>query len=301
MHVAPRTEVEAWMRQYQDWLCHRLEAADGSGTRFSSVESASESGGLTCTRVLQQGAVVEKGSVVFSSVRNQMSRQPASASTSPSPPRFGASVRVVQHPRSPMVPISHLNLRYVEARNGDAWFGGGLDLTPIYVDERQARWFHEQLAEVCQQHDPGYYARFKQRADEYFYLPHRRETRGVGGLCFDRLTVGRDGLFEELFAFVQDVGEVYGRTYGTLMRQNAALPYTPREQAWQLVRRGRYAEFSLLVERAALAGDEAEHPNALGLGLPPQAAWPPTVPEPDSPEAHTQRHLRQGIDWLNAA
>jgi coproporphyrinogen III oxidase len=299
--IAPsRAVVEHWMRQFQDWLCHRLEAADGSGLRFSRDDWAHAGGGGGCTRVIQQGDILEKGGVAFSAVWGEMSEAAARQLLMPDRRYFATGVSVVQHPRSPMVPISHMNVRYFEAGNGEAWFGGGLDLTPIYVDVAQARRFHEHLHEMCERHDGSYYQRFKQWADEYFYLPHRRETRGVGGLFFDRLTVGKDGLFEELFAFVQDVGELYGRAYSALMRQNADLPYAEREKQWQLVRRGRYAEFNLALDRGTRFGLETGgRTESILMSLPPQADWHYNLtPEPGSPEAATQQLLRQGIDWL---
>lgn len=296
-----RSAVEHWMGEFQDWLCHRLEAADGGSARFQRDYWNHESGGGGCTRVLQGGTIIEKGGVAFSAVRSEVSEPTARLLLLPDHRFFATGVSVVQHPRSPRVPISHMNVRYFEAGDGTAWFGGGLDLTPIYVDEAQARWFHEQVCEVCDRHDPAYYRRFKAWADDYFYLPHRRETRGVGGIFFDRLTVGRDGLFEELFAFVQDVGEVYGRVYSRLMRQNADLPYTQREQHWQHVRRGRYAEFNLAFDRGTRFGLETGgRTESILMSLPPQAEWIYNQqPEPGSPEAASQAWLRKEIDWLS--
>ena len=300
--VPARVAVEAWMRQFQDWLCYQLETADGGGVRFSKDAWARPDGGGGLTRVIQQGRVLEKGGVAFSAVWGEMSAQAAQQLLMPDARYFATGVSVVQHPRSPRVPISHMNVRYFEAGNGEAWFGGGLDLTPIYVDVAQARWFHEQIEQVCQRNDASYYARFKQWADEYFYLPHRQETRGVGGIFFDRLTVDRDGSFEELFAFVQDVGEVYGRAYGTIMRQNAALPYTEHETQWQRLRRGRYAEFNLAFDRGTRFGLETGgRTESILMSLPPQAEWHYNLtPEPGSAEATTQQWLRQGVDWLAA-
>ncbi|UOQ51136.1 oxygen-dependent coproporphyrinogen oxidase [Hymenobacter cellulosivorans] len=298
--LAPtRIVVENWMRHFQDWLCHRLESADGGGVRFREDAWQHEGGGGGLTRVIQNGAVLEKGGVAFSAVWGQMSDKAASQLLMPDARYFATGVSVVQHPRSPMVPISHMNVRYFEAGNGEAWFGGGLDLTPIYVDEQQARWFHKQIREICDRHHPDYYARFKPWADEYFYLPHRQETRGVGGIFFDRLTVGQDGSFEELFAFIQDVGEVYGRTYGTIMRQNAKLPYTEREKQWQLVRRGRYAEFNLAIDRGTKFGLETGgRTESILMSLPPQAEWHYNQqPAPGSAEAATLAWLRKDIAW----
>lgn len=286
------------MRQFQDWLCHRLEMSDGGSSRFLPQEWVHGGGGGGLTRTLGLGAVLEKSSVAFSAVWDVMSKQMARRFRVGDRRYFVASLHAGLHPRSPMVPSSQLHVRYVETATGEAWFTGSLDLTPTYVDVAQARWFHQQLRAMCDLHNTSYYRRFKARADAHFYLPHRGETRGVGGLYFDRLVVGRDGLFEELLAFVQDVGEVYGRIYGTLMRQNAGLPYSTPGKHWQQVRRGRYAEFSLTMERPEPAGAS---PQGIVLGLPPRAEWYHNhAPIPGSPEAQTLQWLRPGIDWLSA-
>lgn len=289
------------MRQFQDWLCQQIEAADGLG-QFQEDAWQHHGGGGGRSRVLTGGTVIEKGGVNFSAVEGTMSEQAARVLLMPNPTYFATGVSVVQHPRSPRVPISHMNVRYFEAGNGEAWFGGGLDLTPIYVDEEQARWFHEQIAEVCAQFDDAYYPRFKQWADEYFYIPHRQETRGVGGIFFDRLTVGKDGDADSLFAFVRAVGEVYGRTYTHLMRLNAEQAYTEREKQWQLVRRGRYAEFNLAIDRGTRFGLETGgRTESILMSLPPQCEWHYNLqPEPGSPEASTQQWLRKGVDWVVA-
>ena len=299
----PRTTVENWMRHFQDWLCYRMELADGSGTKFAETTWEHAGGGGGRTRVLQNGDVLEKSGVAFSAVWGGLTEKVAESLQLPDRRYFATGVSVVQHPRSPRVPISHMNVRYFEAGNGEAWFGGGLDLTPIYVDVSQARWFHEQIRDVCERHNPDYYLRFKTWADEYFYVPHRKETRGVGGLFFDRLTVGQDGSFEELFAFVQDVGEVYGRAYQTIIRQTRDLPWSEREKHWQLVRRGRYAEFNLAIDRGTRFGLETGgRTESILMSLPPQAEWHYNLlPEPGSPEEISQRWLRKGIDWLSAA
>ncbi|WP_022824987.1 oxygen-dependent coproporphyrinogen oxidase [Hymenobacter norwichensis] len=294
-----RASVEAWLREFQDWLCQQLETTDGTG-RFQEDAWQHHGGGGGRSRVLTHGTIIEKGGVNFSAVQGTMTEQAARVLLMPTPEYFATGVSVVQHPRSPLVPISHMNVRYFEAGNGEAWFGGGLDLTPIYVNEAQGRWFHEQIAEVCARHNPTYYARFKQWADDYFYLPHRQETRGIGGLFFDRLTVGKDGDADALFAFIRAVGEVFGRTYTELMRQNANLPYSEQQKQWQLVRRGRYAEFNLAFDRGTRFGLETGgRTESILMSLPPQVEWHYNFPiAPNSPEAATQAWLRKGVDWL---
>ncbi|ALD20861.1 oxygen-dependent coproporphyrinogen oxidase [Hymenobacter sp. DG25A] len=294
-----RDTVADWMRQFQDWLCQQLEEADGLA-RFQEDAWQHHGGGGGRSRVITNGNILEKGGVNFSAVSGTMSEQAARVLLMPNPEYFATGVSVVQHPGSPMVPISHMNVRYFEAGNGEAWFGGGLDLTPIYVDVEQARWFHEQIAEVCQRHDTTYYTRFKEWADEYFFITHRQETRGIGGIFFDRLTVGKHGDREALFAFVREVGEVYGRTYTELMRRNAALSFTDQQKKWQLVRRGRYAEFNLAIDRGTKFGLETGgRTESILMSLPPQCEWHYNLqPEPGSPEAATQTWLRKGVDWL---
>ncbi|TLM91720.1 oxygen-dependent coproporphyrinogen oxidase [Hymenobacter jeollabukensis] len=294
-----RHTVEQWMRQFQHWLSTELETTDGAAT-FQPDVWQHHSGGGGESRVIQHGRILEKGGVNFSAVQGQMSEQAARVLLMPDPNYFATGVSVVQHPRSPMVPISHMNVRYFEAGNGEAWFGGGLDLTPIYVDVRQARWFHEQIAEVCAEHDPTYYERFKTWADDYFYLPHRQETRGVGGIFFDRLTVGKDGDRDQLFAFVKAVGEVYGRTYCELMRRNADRPYTEREVRWHMLRRARYAEFNLAFDRGTRFGLETGgRTESILMSLPPRCEWHYNQqPEPGSAEDETQQWLKKGVNWL---
>ncbi|MBD2721052.1 coproporphyrinogen III oxidase [Hymenobacter armeniacus] len=295
----PRAGAADWMRQFQDWLCHRLETADGGGSRFRHEEWTHPGGGGGLARALQHGAVLEKGSVIFSEVWDEMSEPLVKQLQLNDRSYFATGITAGLHPRSPMVPISHLSLRYFEARTGEAWFAGSLDLTPVYVDVAQARWFHAQIQAVCNRHDAGYYARFKAEADEHFYLPHRGETRGVGGLHFPQLRVGPDGLFEELLAFVQDVGEVYGRTYCTLMGQNAHLAYSEPEKRWQQVRRARCAEFTLATGHPGRFEPATGYPEGMVLGLPPRAEWHYNhAPTPGSPEAQTQQWLRRGVDWL---
>ena len=288
------------MRAFQARLCEQLEAADGAGAFLTDAWQHHQGGG-GLTRVLTGGAVLEKAGVAFSAVEGEMSAQAAQLLHMPDPKFFATGVSVVLHPRSPRVPIAHMNVRYFEAADGQAWFGGGLDLTPIYVDEAQARWFHQQIAAACARHPAvANYPRFARWADDYFYLPHRQETRGVGGIFFDRLTVGQDGDAEALFAFVREVGDLFGPTYTALVRQNHALPFGAAETAWQLVRRARYAEFNLAFDRGTRFGLETGgRTESILMSMPPHAAWHYNlVPAPDSPEAATLAWLRKGIDWL---
>ena len=296
-----RPEIEAWLADFQLRLCQQLAAADGGPAPFRTDEWQREGGGGGRSKVLEHGRVLEKGGVGFSAVWGEMSEAAARQLHMPDPRFYATGVSVVLHPLSPRVPIIHMNVRYFEAGNGEAWFGGGIDLTPIYVDEAQARRFHQQLRAVCDHHNPAYYARFTRWADDYFYLPHRQETRGVGGIFFDRLTVGADGTAEELFAFMREVAELFGPFYTELMAANHALPFSGREEAWQSLRRARYAEFNLAFDRGTRFGLETGgRTESILMSLPPRTGWAynPAAPAPGSPEAATLAWLRKGVDWL---
>jgi len=298
-----RPEIEAWLAEFQLRLCQQLEAADGGLARFGTDEWQRPGGGGGRSKVLENGRILEKGGVGFSAVWGEMSKAAARQLHMPDPRFFATGVSVVLHPRSPRVPIIHMNVRYFEAGNGDAWFGGGIDLTPIYVDEAQARRFHLALKAVCDVHSQTYYPRFTRWADDYFFLPHRQETRGVGGIFFDRLTVGKDGSAEQLFAFMRDVAELFGPFYSSLMAENHALPYGEREAAWQTLRRARYAEFNLAFDRGTRFGLETGgRTESILMSLPPRTGWAynPAPPAPDSPEGQTLAWLRKGVDWVGS-
>ncbi|RZK46010.1 MAG: oxygen-dependent coproporphyrinogen oxidase, partial [Hymenobacter sp.] len=268
-----RADITAWLQDFQTRLCQQLEAADG-GARFGQDDWLRPGGGGGHSRVLENGRILEKGGVGFSAVEGTMSEAAARQLHMPDPHFYATGVSVVLHPRSPRVPIIHMNVRYFEAGNGEAWVGGGIDLTPIYVDEAQARRFHQQLKAACDKHSPAYYARFHQWADDYFFLPHRQETRGVGGIFFDRLTVGKDGSAAELFSLMQDVAEVFGPFYTQLMHENHALPFGEREEAWQTLRRNRYAEFNLAFDRGTRFGLETGgRTESILMSLPPRCGW----------------------------
>lgn len=294
-----RTTVETFFRHLQNDICAQLEAADGHG-RFRQDVWERPGGGGGQTRVLQ-GRKIEKGGVNFSAVYGQLTARAAQALQIGDDRNFYATgVSIVLHPENPHVPIIHMNVRYFETDGGRWWFGGGIDLTPHYVVEEDARWFHAQLKAVCDRHHPDYYARFKPWADEYFYLPHRQETRGIGGVFFDRLAEQEPLERAALFAFVQDVGRAFAPTYTELLLRNADRPYNAAEQEWQRLRRGRYVEFNLVWDRGTKFGLETDgRTESILMSLPPLAAWTYDYePTPGSREEQTLALLRKGIDWL---
>jgi coproporphyrinogen III oxidase len=295
-----REQVENFMRQFQDDLCQALETCDGLA-RFQEDAWEHKTGGGGRTRVIQKGNFLEKGGVNFSAVTGSLPEKAAQALLLPDPNYFATGVSVVLHPESPMVPITHMNVRYFEAGNGDAWFGGGIDLTPIYVNKEQARFFHEQLKDVCDRHHESYYPEFKKWADEYFYITHRQETRGIGGVFFDRLSANDNFTLEDRFKFVQDLAYTFAPTYTNIADQNRELPYTEDNKKWQLLRRGRYVEFNLAIDRGTKFGLETSgRTESILMSLPGLASWEYNYqPEPGSAEAETQSLLKQDIDWLN--
>lgn len=295
-----RAEIEAWMVDFQDDLCQALEACDGGGTFREDVWQHHQQGGGR-SRVIENGQVLEKGGVNFSAVSGHLPDKAAAALLLPDNAFFATGVSVVMHPESPMVPITHMNVRYFEAGNGMCWFGGGIDLTPIYVDTSQAASFHRSLKQVCEAFHPSYYPEFKKWADNYFYIPHREETRGVGGIFFDRLQETQEISMRERFEFVKALAGIFAPVYTDIINQNRNLPYTDEQKQWQYLRRGRYVEFNLVNDRGTKFGLETNgRTESILMSLPPQASWIYNFKtRPGSAEADTLSYLKKDIDWIN--
>ena len=293
--------VTTWFESLQDNICQSIAHTDGKGT-FKEDQWQREGGGGGKTRILEQGNILEKAGVAFSAVHGETPANILQALQLAPSGFFATGVSIVIHPINPMVPIIHMNVRYFEMTSGISWFGGGIDLTPHYVDVNDAQFFHQQLKQVCDQHDPAYYPKFKQWADDYFYIKHRHETRGIGGIFFDRLSPNEYKSKEALFAFVQDVGTAFAPIYTHLMKQNASLPFGKREKEWQLLRRGRYAEFNLVLDKGTKFGlDTNGRIESILMSLPPLAGWHYNYQPPsDSKEALTLQYLKKGIDWSAA-
>ncbi len=261
--------VATWFSGLQDRICSSLEDADGSGTfREDTWERPGGGGGRA--RIINDGTVIEKGGVNFSAVHGITPPSILTALQLDEAEFYATGVSIVMHPRSPQIPIIHMNVRYFEMSNGVAWFGGGIDLTPHYVNEEDAYFFHRSLKRVCDRYSSEYYPRFKAWADDYFYIKHRQETRGIGGIFFDRLSATEANSREELFAFVQTVGEAFAPIYTHLMQKNRDLPYGEEEKSWQLIRRGRYVEFNLVHDKGTKFGlDTNGRIESILMSLPP--------------------------------
>jgi len=295
------TRVESFLHELQDRICAALEGADGSA-RFTEDAWARAEGGGGRTRVLKNGAVFEQGGVNFSHVEGE--RLPPAA-TAQRPELAGCAwtalgVSLVLHPLNPYVPTTHLNVRYFEARKPDAapvwWFGGGFDLTPYYpFDEDIVHW-HTVARDLCAPFGADVYAKYKKWCDDYFYLKHRSETRGVGGLFFDDLNHWD---FERCFAFQQAVGNGFLHAYLPIVEKRKAMPFSERESAFQLYRRGRYVEFNLVYDRGTLFGlQSGGRTESILMSLPPRVRFEyGYAPEAGSAEARLAEYLKPR-NWL---
>ncbi|QKZ15768.1 oxygen-dependent coproporphyrinogen oxidase [Spirosoma sp. KUDC1026] len=299
--------ITHFFQDLQDRICQALVDTDRAvGPQltpdFREDTWQRPGGGGGRSRTLSGGNVIEKGGVGFSAVHGEATEATLRSLNLTEPAQFFATgVSIVIHPHSPMVPIIHMNVRYFEMSSGHSWFGGGIDLTPHYVVAEDAHWFHQQLKTVCDRHDPAYYDRFKPWADDYFYIPHRQETRGIGGIFFDYLKPDSPAHKADLFAFVQDVGNAFAPIYTHFMRQNQSIPYGEREKQWQFQRRGRYVEFNLVWDRGTKFGLETNgRTESILMSMPPQANWTYDFrPEAGSREEETLGLLKKGNNWAN--
>jgi len=299
--ISAVVRVETFLRDLQDRICSALERCDGGAHFVEDAWTRAEGGGGR-TRVLKNGAVYEQGGVNFSHVEGD--RLPPAA-TAQRPELAGCAwtalgVSLVLHPRNPYVPTTHLNVRYFEARKPDAtttwWFGGGFDLTPFYpFDEDVVHW-HTVARDLCAPFGTDVYARYKNWCDDYFYLKHRGETRGVGGLFFDDLNAGD---FEHCFAFQRAVGDGFLDAYLPIVEKRKNIQFGEREREFQLYRRGRYVEFNLVYDRGTLFGlQSGGRTESILMSLPPRVRFEyGYAPPAGSPEARLTEYLKPR-DWV---
>jgi coproporphyrinogen III oxidase len=279
-------------------ICRALAEADGAKD-FGADAWQRPGGGGGVARVLEGGALFEKAGVNWSSVEGELPAELAEHMPGSGRTFRASGVSLVLHPRSPRVPTTHANFRCI-AKGEVLWFGGGADLTPYYLVREDAIHFHRTLAAACDEHAPiGDYDRFKAWCDEYFFLPHRGETRGVGGVFFDYLGAKGEQPGEDIFAFVQTLGQAFVPAYVPIALRRQGASYDETERTWQLRRRGRYVEFNLIYDRGTLFGLKTNgRIESILMSLPPVVRWDYDVmPQPGSPEAELLSHLRP-IDWL---
>lgn len=295
--------ISAKYREVQKHICERIAEADGSGT-FIEDPWQREGGGGGLSRVLTDGFVLEKAGVNFSEVSGELSPPMKRSLKIEGADRFFATgVSIVMHPNNPHVPIIHMNIRYFELNDGSWWFGGGIDLTPHYVNTAQAAYFHRQLKVVCDKYHPQWYSEMKKKADDYFFIPHRNETRGIGGIFYDHLRESEEISKEQIFQFSLDLGYIFPEIYTALIDQNRGRKATAAERDWQLLRRGRYVEFNLVYDRGTRFGLLSNgRTESILMSLPRDARWLYDFqPQPGSAEAKTLHFLRKDIDWINAS
>jgi len=297
-----KVEITNWFKSLQDFICTALEQTDNKG-KFEEDNWIREEGGGGRTRIIQNGNIIEKGGVNFSAVHGDVPDVLTDGNLISKTIKntfYATGVSIVIHPNNPMVPIIHMNVRYFEMNDGTWWFGGGIDLTPHYIDEADAVFFHASLKTACDKHNPNYYADFKKWADDYFFIPHRKETRGIGGIFFDKLSQSPHCTKEQLFAFIQEVGNSFVPAYTFLMNKNKNKTFTEDNKQWQLLRRGRYVEFNLVYDKGTKFGLETNgRVESILMSLPQSAGWFYNfTPAVNSPEEKTLSLLKKGIDWI---
>ncbi len=318
-----KARVSQFMQNLQDNICQGLEELDGHA-KFKQDQWERPEGGGGRSRVITDGDFFEKGGVNFSEVTGTqlppaiLRHHPEVAGHS----FYATGTSMVLHPKNPYAPTVHLNYRYFEA-GSVWWFGGGLDLTPYYGFAEDAKHLHNTLKDACDRHNPHYYPVFKQWCDDYFYLKHRGETRGVGGIFFDYQN-GEDGLYknsndsttaqvmsdevgdvprswEEIFAFVNSCGNAFLPAYTPIANRRRDMEYGDREKQWQLYRRGRYVEFNLVYDRGTIFGLQTNgRTESILMSLPPLVRWDYDYhPEPNTPEFELHETFLKPQDWAN--
>ncbi len=319
-----KTQVSQFMRSFQDQICASLETLDGKG-KFRQDEWLRPEGGGGRSRVMSAGRVFEKGGVNFSEVYGShlppsiLKQYPEAAGHT----FYATGTSMVLHPNNPYVPTVHLNYRYFEA-GSVWWFGGGLDLTPYYGFAEDARFLHNTLKSACDPHNLNYYPVFKAWCDDYFYLKHRQETRGVGGIFFDyqnsepklyknsndsataeRLSNEIHNFptrsWQQIFSFVQDCAGAFLTAYIPIVERRQETPFGERERDFQLYRRGRYVEFNLVYDRGTIFGLQTNgRTESILMSLPPLVRWEYDYhPQPQTPESQLYEMFLKPQDWIN--
>lgn len=296
-----KEEIADTYKLIQDEICAGLEIADGSA-KFEEELWQRAGGGGGRTRILQGGNIIEKGGVNFSAVYGKLPENIKTAFQVTEDDFFATGVSIVIHPNHPWVPIIHMNIRYFEMNNDLRWFGGGIDLTPHYVIEDDARFFHSALKNTCDNFHADFYGKFKNWADDYFFIKHRDETRGIGGIFYDRLSPSSTSLdWFDIFEFSKAVGRTFLPVYTELIDRNRNKSFTHENKVWQFQRRSRYVEFNLVYDAGTKFGLETNgRIESILMSLPPQANWAyDFTANRGSEEEKTLKLLRKGIHWIS--
>ena len=291
-----KENIADWFKGLQDDICQGLSELNG-GIPFHEDNWQRPEGGGGRTRIIE-GPVIEKGGVNFSAVHGETPQKILDALKLEKADFFATGVSIVLHSVNPHVPIIHMNVRYFEMSDGTYWFGGGIDLTPHYIRDEDAIFFHETLKNACDKHDKEYYPKFKKWADDYFYIQHREETRGIGGIFFDRLNKEKDK--DTLFQFVQEIGNTFLKVYLPIADKHKDTPFTDQHKKWQKIRRGRYVEFNLVYDKGTKFGlDTGGRIESILMSLPKDASWEYNFQTlQGSDEDLTLKKLKKGINWV---
>lgn len=294
----------AYIQDLQDHICTELENIDGRAGFKQDLWSRSEGGGGR-TRVIEDGAVFEKGGVNISAVHGPLPESMQQYFKVGQVDFFACGLSLVIHPKSPKVPTVHANWRYFQmydqkGKITDQWFGGGLDLTPYYLFDEDAIHFHQICKQVCDKHDPSFYPEYKAKCDSYFRNTHRDEGRGIGGLFFDYLRPSEQQPMEKWYDFITDSGDSFIGAYLPIVSKRKGLDYTESERQWQEIRRGRYVEFNLVHDKGTLFGLRTNgRIESILMSLPPRVQWRYDFhPEPGSEEERLIKVLKTPRNWV---
>ena len=299
-----KQRFSTYIDKLQDHICSALEEIDGAA-RFQIDNWERPSGGGGQSRVLENGAVFEKGGVNVSKVYGQLPESMKAYLKVEQGDFFACGISLVIHPKSPLVPTVHANFRYFELYDNnkkvvDQWFGGGIDLTPYYLFDEDVVHFHQQCKSVCDAHDPAFYQTFKDKCDRYFWNTHRNEARGVGGLFFDYCRASDKRSIKKWFDFVTASGDAFLDCYTPIVNKRKDLPFGPEQRNWQELRRGRYVEFNLIHDKGTLFGLKTQgRIESILMSLPPTVQWKYNVsPAAGSEEERLVRVLQKPINWI---
>ncbi len=293
-----------YIHELQDSITSKLEDIDGKATFEEDIWKRPEGGGGR-TRIIQNGAIFEKGGVNISGVHGKLPESMQNYFGVKDVDFFACGLSLVLHPKNPMVPTVHANWRYFEMydANGtivDQWFGGGQDLTPYYLFEEDATHFHRTCKTACDKHDTEFYAKYKARCDAYFYNAHRQEGRGVGGLFFDYCKASKNMSMQNWYDFVTEVGNSFLEAYVPIVNKRKAISYSAAQRDWQEIRRGRYVEFNLVHDKGTLFGLKTNgRIESILMSLPPRVQWVyDHHPEMGSDEDKLIQVLKKPVDWI---
>jgi coproporphyrinogen III oxidase len=296
--VCNKERISQAFQSLQDHICEALEVLD-AGQTFQEDKWQRAEGGGGRTRILAHGNLIEKGGVNFSEVYGPVTDMMRKQLQLDGDEFYATGVSIVLHPHNPHVPIIHMNVRYFELNTGVYWFGGGIDLTPHYVVPEYAAKFHQGLKTVCDNYHSDFYPKFKQWADDYFFIPHREETRGIGGIFYDHLKADENISKEQLLQFSLDLGRLFPVVYQEQADAFRNWPYTTDELAWRNYRRGRYVEFNLVYDRGTTFGLKTNgRTESILMSLPENASWIYNR-EHNEREIETINALRKNIDWIS--